>query len=313
LLLKKPQHGQTTDITPHDSARKQRVSRFKDKFFGAFNTAFSTMTDKYIRSLRFLIKRWAVALAGLVVIAGIGVWLMNRTPSSFIPTEDDSFVTYSLSMPPGASLARTTAALAKADSVLRNREAIEGMTTVSGYNAIDASASSAFAVGYINLKPTRERGELRDINAFMDTIRHDLAQISDATSGVFPRPTVRGLGDFSGLECVLQDRMGGSMFDFGLVADSFITILEERKEIASAYTTFNANFPQYELEIDPVKAKALGVDINDLMRTIQGYYGRVRVSDFNRFGRQYRLYMQADFEYRQNPESFKSIFVRNDN
>lgn len=312
LLLKKPQHGQTTDITPHDSARKQRVSRFKDKFFGAFNTAFSTMTDKYIRSLRFLIKRWAVALAGLVVIAGIGVWLMNRTPSSFIPTEDDSFVTYSLSMPPGASLARTTEALAKADSILEKREAIAGMTTVSGYNAIDASASSAFAVGYINLKPPKERGAVKDINAVMDTIRKDLEQITEASFSVFPRPTVQGFGDFSGLEFVLQDRMGGSMWDFGLVADTFMRELEKRPEIASAYTTFNANFPQYLLEVDPVKAKALGVSINDMMRTIQGYYGRVMVSDFNRFGRQYRLYMQADFEYRAEPESFKSIFVRNE-
>src|SRR5690606_15484077 len=112
---------------------------------------------------------------------------------------------------------------------------------------------------------------------------------------------------------VLQDRMGGSMWDFGAVADTFLMELEKRPEIASAYTTFNANFPQYLLEVDPVKAKALGVSINEMMQTIQGYYGRVRVSDFNRFGRQYRLYMQADFEYRAEPESFKSIFVRNSN
>jgi len=315
LLRKSDAHPTPTTmadtIADDHSEKKPGFSRFKSRFFSAFNTGFATLTNRYIGSLRFLIGRKWIAIGGLVLVTGIGVWLMNRTPSSFIPTEDDSFITYSLSMPPGASLARTTAALSKADSILKKRTAIEGMTTVSGYNAIDASASSAFAVGYINLKPAKERGEIRNINAIMDTIRADLAQITDASFSVFPRPTIQGFGDFSGLEFVLQDRMGGSMWDFGSVADSFMRELEKRPEIASAYTTFNANFPQYLLEVDPVKAKALGVSVNEMMRTIQGYYGRVMVSDFNRFGRQYRLYMQADFEYRAEPESFKSIFVRN--
>jgi len=315
LLRKSDAHPTPTTmadtIADDHSGKKPGFSRFKSRFFSAFNTGFATLTNRYIGSLRFLIGRKWLAIGGLVLVTGIGVWLMNRTPSSFIPTEDDSFITYSLSMPPGASLARTTAALSKADSILKKRTAIEGMTTVSGYNAIDASASSAFAVGYINLKPAKERGEIRNINAIMDTIRADLAQITDASFSVFPRPTIQGFGDFSGLEFVLQDRMGGSMWDFGSVADSFMRELEKRPEIASAYTTFNANFPQYLLEVDPVKAKALGVSVNEMMRTIQGYYGRVMVSDFNRFGRQYRLYMQADFEYRAEPESFKSIFVRN--
>jgi len=315
LLRKSDAHPTPTTmadtIADDHSEKKRGFSRFKSRFFSAFNTGFATLTNRYIGSLRFLIGRKWLAIGGLVLVTGIGVWLMNRTPSSFIPTEDDSFITYSLSMPPGASLARTTAALSKADSILKKRTAIEGMTTVSGYNAIDASASSAFAVGYINLKPAKERGEIRNINAIMDTIRADLAQITDASFSVFPRPTIQGFGDFSGLEFVLQDRMGGSMWDFGSVADSFMRELEKRPEIASAYTTFNANFPQYLLEVDPVKAKALGVSVNEMMRTIQGYYGRVMVSDFNRFGRQYRLYMQADFEYRAEPESFKSIFVRN--
>lgn len=315
LLLKRPEDHESEATATADNSKVMRKKNrsFISRLFGAFNTAFDTLTTRYVGAIRFLITRKALPFAGLALVTAVGVWLMNRTPTSFIPTEDDSFVTYSLSMPPGASLARTTAALAKADSLLEKREAIAGMTTVSGYNAIDASASSAFAVGYIQLKSAGERGDIRDINVIMDTIRSDLDQITDAKFSVFPRPTIQGFGDFSGLEFVLQDRMGGSMWDFGAVADTFITELGKRPEIASAYTTFNANFPQYVLEVDPVKAKALGVSINDMMRTIQGYYGRVRVSDFNRFGRQYRLYMQADFDYRADPESFNSIFVRNNN
>jgi len=309
LLLKKPRHEPAAGA-PVPSGPKERVP-LQRRLFTAFNTAFAVFTDRYVAALRLLAGRKGLAIASVALVVVAGVWLMNRTPSSFIPTEDDSFITYSLAMPPGASLSRTNAALAKADSILKNREAIAGMTTVSGYNAIDASASSAFAVGYINLKPIAERGKIRNINAIMDTIRQDLSQITEASFSVFPRPTIQGFGDFSGLEFVLQDRMGGSMWDFGMVADTFMRELEKRPEIASANTTFNANFPQYLLEIDPIKAKALGVSIQDMMRTIQGYYGRVMVSDFNRFGRQYRLFMQADFKYRAEPESFNSIFVRN--
>src|SRR5690606_13848943 len=208
---------------------------------------------------------------------------------------------------------RTTEVLQRADSIVRKREQISGMTTISGYNAIDATASPAFAVGYINLKDHKERGEIKDINAFMDSIRHDLSQISEATFSVYPRPTVQGFGDFSGLEFVLQDRLGGTFASFSKVANNFIQELQKRPEIETAFTPFKANFPQYQLEVDFVKAQALGVTAKDLMTTIRGYYGRVQAGDFSRFGRQYRIYMQADARFTNDPESFKSIIVRNKN
>src|SRR5690606_2630617 len=213
LLLKNP-HTTNKETDPKVAKPKNAVSRLKDRFFTAFNRSFNTLTAKYMDALHVLIKRKTLSLTGLALIIAFGFLAMSRTPTAFIPTEDDSFITYSLAMPPGASLARTTAALRRADSVLRQREAIAGMTTVSGYNAINASASPAFAVGYINLKPTKQRGAIKNIDAFLDTIRKDLDQIHEATFSVFPRPTVQGFGDFSGLELVLQDRLGGSFQDF---------------------------------------------------------------------------------------------------
>jgi len=123
----------------------------------------------------------------------------------------------------------------------------------------------------------------------MDTIRNDLSQINEATFTVFPRPTVQGFGDFAGIEMVLQDRMGGDIRDFNTIADTFINQLNTLPEIRSAYTSFKSNFPQYEVNIDAVKAKSLGVEIKDLMSTIRSYFARVQASDFNRFGRQYRV------------------------
>lgn len=286
-------------------------NKYKTRFFRGFNTSFDRFTDKYISVVKYLTTHKIVAWGGLALITVIGVVLLMKTPKSFIPTEDDSFVTYSLAMPPGASLSRTTAVLRKADSILKQREDIAGMTTVSGLNVLNGGTSAAFAAGYINMKPHKERKHIKDIEAFMDTVRNDLSQINEATFQVFPRPTIQGFGDFAGIELVLQDRLGGDIRDFDMLADSFINQINELPEIANAYTSFKSNFPQYEADIDVVKAKSMGVDIKEMMNTIRMYFARVSAGDFNRFGRTYRVYMQSDFDFRTDPESLNSIFVRN--
>ncbi|MNK01602.1 Efflux pump membrane transporter BepE [compost metagenome] len=303
LLLKAPQQ--------HTNQKNGKINQFKDRFFKAFNTSFDRLTARYVSIVEILIKNKKIAWAGLILITALGIVFMIKTPKSFIPTEDDGFITYNIALPPGASLSRTTEVLHRADSILKKRQDINGMTTVSGFNALDGSSSPAFAAGYITLKPHAKREHIKNINAFMDTIRHDLSQINEATFTVFPRPTVQGFGDFAGIEMVLQDRMGGDIRDFNTIADTFINQLNTLPEIRSAYTSFKSNFPQYEVNIDAVKAKSLGVEIKDLMSTIRSYFARVQASDFNRFGRQYRVYVQSDFDFRKDPESFNSIFVRN--
>jgi HAE1 family hydrophobic/amphiphilic exporter-1 len=306
-LLLKPVHPQ--DIEQEKNLNK--LQKYRNRFFTAFNASFDRFTDKYIVGVKFLLKKKIVAFSGLAVVTLLGIALLYITPKSFIPTEDDSFVTYSLAMPPGASLARTTEVLKRADSILRKRDDIDGMTTVSGFNAIDGGSSAAFAAGYINVKPHKQRSEIKNINDFMDTIRQDLSVINEASFKVFPRPTVQGFGDFAGVQLVLQDRLGGDIRDFDVVADSFINKINSLAEVDNAYTSFKSNFPQYEADIDVVKAKSMGVDIKDMMNTIRMYFARVSAGDFNRFGRTYRVYMQSDFDHRTDPESLSSIFVRN--
>ncbi|MFD2598916.1 efflux RND transporter permease subunit [Sphingobacterium corticis] len=317
LLLKAPPahgldgHSEDTQKVGEAEKKKNKFAYYRDRFFIAFNAAFDRFTDKYIVAVKFLINNKKVAWAGLALISALGLFLLSRSPKSFIPTEDDGFITYNLAMPPGASLARTTEVLRRADSILRQREDVYGMTTVSGFNALDGSASPAFAAGYINMFPHAERNGVKSIESFMDTVRKDLSQIHEANFTVFARPTVQGFGDFAGIEMVLQDRMGGDIRDFNMIADTFINKLNTLPEIDNAYTTFKSNFPQYEVDIDVVKAKSLGVDVRELMSTIRSYYARVQAGDFSRFGRQYRVYIQSDFDFRKDPESFNSIFVRN--
>ncbi len=284
--------------------------RYRDRFFNAFNRAFEALTDKYLRSVKWLlVKKW-VGIAALLGVSLLTYWMFTSTPRAFIPTEDDSFLTYSLAMPPGASLDRTTEALTVADQLIQEHEAVESVNSVSGYNVIDATTSPSFAMGYINLKPLKERGDIQAIEQVIDDLRTKLSSINEGNISVFSRPTVQGFGDFNGLEFVLQDRLGGDYQTFSAVADEFIAELNNRPEIENAFTSFKANFPQYEISIDYLKAKAMGVNVREMLRTVQSLFGRVQAGDFNRFGRQYRVYMQADIQYRNEPSSLNSVFVK---
>lgn len=284
---------------------------FKERVFNSFNIGFNAFQNKYLALIKPMIKFKWVSFLALIAIAGVTYLLMQSTPKAFIPTEDDSFLTYSITMPPGASLVRTKEMLGKAEARLEVFEAIQSMTSVSGYNVINASTSTTYAMGYINLKPHKERGEIKDIDKIMEAMRESLSDLKGAEFSVFTRPTVQGFGDFSGLELVLQDRLGRDFAEFGETANKFIEELNESPEISTAFTLFNPRFPQYELEVDYVKANSLGVNVKEMMTAVKSFYGRVQASDFSRFGRQYRVYMQADVQYKNDKESFSSIFIRN--
>lgn len=313
LFLKKTHHGDEHPPYPKKRSRQwiNKMENGKRKFFSGFNIYFDKFTLFYARILHVLLRRTKLTLLVLAGIIALGFVLMNRTPSTFIPTEDDSFLTYTVTMPPGATLARTKKVLAQTDSLLKDRPEIAGMTSISGYNAIDAATSPSFAVGYINLKPYKERGGVKDISEIINDIQEELSQLNEGKFSVFPRPTIQGFGDFSGVEFVLQDRLDSGFDKFDEQAQNIIQRLNDSEVVANAFTSFNANFPQYILDIDYVKAKALGVSAKNLMTTIRAYYGRVQAGDFSRFGRQYRVYMQADVQYRDTPETFSSIFVKN--
>ncbi|HLW40265.1 MAG TPA: efflux RND transporter permease subunit [Brumimicrobium sp.] len=280
-------------------------------FFNKFNALFDRFLKWYELKVTYLIRKSRVTIAILLGSILLGGILMTYTPGEFIPTEDDSFITVSIALQPGASLARTQKTLDKAEGILKQRKDIDGITTISGYNPIDNTPNSSFAVVYVNLKPIKNRGKVKKIDKIISSIHSELSTIDEATFQVYPRPTVQGFGDFSGIEIMLQDRFGGSFNDFEEVAQNFINELDQDASVARAFTSFNAKFPQYILDIDYIKAKTLGVNVNDLMRTIRAYYGRVQMGDFSRFGRQYRVYFQADMEYRSSPATFGNIFVKN--
>lgn len=285
---------------------------FKDKFFTGFNTGFNVLTERYMNTLRFLIRYKWISMGGLAVMILATVWMVKKTPSGFIPSEDQGFIAVSLSMPAGASLDRTTAVIHQAEEVLGNMESKKTLMGLSGFNILTQSSSPSSAVAFILLKPAKERGAIKDINAIMNETRQKLATVKGGNFFVFTFPTVPGFSNVDGLDFVLQDKTGSGKLDkLSEVGNSFIGELMKRKEIAVAFTSFKADYPQFELEIDEVKAEQLGVNIKEILQTIQAYFGSTQASDFNRFGKYYRVIVQADKDSRSTLSSMDGVFVKN--
>jgi HAE1 family hydrophobic/amphiphilic exporter-1 len=294
----------------HGHAPAQKTT-FKERFFAGFNVGFNKMTNQYLGSLRFLIKNRWVSLGGLAVVILATVWMVKKTPSGFIPSEDQGFIAISMAMPASTSLERTTQALKEAENVLSTIPANQHLVTLSGFNMLTQSSSPSFGVLFLNLKPLKERGEVSDINAIMELARQKLAGVKGANFFVFTFPTVPGFSNIDGLDFVLQDRTGGSLEKFSGIGNNFIGELMKRPEIAVAFTPFRADYPQYEMEVDDAKAEQFNVSVKDLMQTVGAFYGSSQVSDFNRFGKYYRVMVQADKDTRATPESLTGVFVKN--
>jgi HAE1 family hydrophobic/amphiphilic exporter-1 len=297
--------------THNGEGSHQEKKGFGKRFFNGFNAGFNATTNKYKKGLQFLIANKWVAIIGLLVVSLATFWLMRKTPSGFIPTEDQGFIVYSVNLPPGASLNRTQQVMDKIDVLLNEVEAVERRAAVTGLNIVANANSSAYAVGFIRMKPPGKRGSVNSISDVMEVVNQKLSAIKEANIFLFQFPTVQGFGNTSGFEFILQDRTGGPLDKLGNTAYGFIGELMKRKEIAYAFTTFNTGNPQYTLQVNEAKANQLGVPVSDLLRTLQVYYGSSLASDFNRFGKFYRVIVQADASYRSEPSSLNGIYVKN--
>ncbi|MET0393902.1 MAG: efflux RND transporter permease subunit, partial [Chitinophagaceae bacterium] len=285
---------------------------FKQRFFNGFNTGFTHLTNRYTRSLRFLIKTKWVAIAALVIITISTILMVKKTPTGFIPTEDQSIFLYSLNMPAGASLERTKKVVEQADSIIATVEAVEKSYSVAGMNIITNATSPISALAFVKLKKPGSRGHTENIEKILGEVNQKLAVISAADLFTFTLPTVQGFGNTNGFEFILQDRAGGKLEDLSATAFGFIGELMKRPEIMYAFTTFNTNNPQYKLNVDEARAKQLGVNIGELLQAIQVYYGSYQASDFNRFGKQYKVILQSDIAYRIDPATLNDVQVKND-
>ncbi|GAB2687854.1 efflux RND transporter permease subunit [Mucilaginibacter koreensis] len=301
-LVLKSSHGKTDGEKP---------KTFKEKFSAGFNGGFNKLTERYISGVKFLIARKWVGIAGLALVTAVTIYMVRSTKSGFIPTEDQGFVAISISTPSGTSLDKTIKVLNQAEKELRALPAARFVTTIDGFNLLTNSNSPSAAVAFVLLKPNEERGAVKDINAIQDIIRQKMGAIPGGTFFVFSFPTVPGFSNVEALDFVLQDKTGGTLAKFSGTANEFISKLMQRKEIAFAFTQFKADYPQLQLEVDDEKANQLGVNVRDILQTMQAYFGSAQASDFNRFGKYYRVVMQADVADRTDPSAIDRVFVKN--
>jgi hydrophobe/amphiphile efflux-1 (HAE1) family protein len=293
----------------HDT---KKSGGFGKRFSTAFNAGFDNLTGKYINGLKFLIRRKWLGASLIILITGVAGWLMMTTPKSFVPMEDDSFIIFSLAMPPGTALDRTTAAADKVEKILSGNEAVETSSIITGFNILSNSASPAYGVGFIKLKDKKKRGAVQDIDEILAGMSAQFSTVKEGTIMAFRSPPVEGYGITSGAEVVLQDKMGKSATALKAMADKVLGQIMQQPGVQFAYTTFRTDFPQLEMEVDNDKAQQMGVSVSGMMNTIQTYFAGDQSLNFTRFGKFYRVSVKAEGIFRMDQQAFNEIFVRND-
>jgi HAE1 family hydrophobic/amphiphilic exporter-1 len=281
-------------------------------FFRGFNRAFDGTTRGYLGVARLLIRRslLTILVVGLVIV---GAGLLGRAlPAGFIPEEDQGLLGVNVQLPPAASLERTSAVLRQVEEILAKLEGVESYQTIGGYGAVTSTYQPNFGTVFARLKPWEERhGETLHVNAIMARLQGQLAQIPEAIAVPFNIPTISGFGAAAGFNFLLQDRSGTlSVEELGAHTRAFLTAARERPELASLFTAFDPTYPQVKVELDREKARTLGVPVDEVFQAMSAAMGGAYVNDFNRFGRLYRVYVQADADYRRRPGDIGDVYVR---
>jgi HAE1 family hydrophobic/amphiphilic exporter-1 len=289
-----------------------KPKNFKERFFVYFNTTFRMLTDRYVISLSFLIriKWWCFGALALIIFTT--TVMIKKSQTGYIPTEDVGFLAIAITMQPGASLDRMKQLTAESEKALGSLPQVRAVNTLTGFNFLTFSNSPSSSQLFIILKPVDERGPVKSIPGIMAATQAKMAAIKGINFFVFEFPSIAGYSNVDGLDVVLQDRTGDADLNkFSGIASGYMGALMKRKEIAFAFTTFRSDYPQFKLEIDKQKAKQLGVGIRDILLTMQTYFGSIQASDFNRFGKYYRVVAQADVADRTDPSKINGIYVKN--
>lgn len=300
-------------LKPHDSEHKQKKMSMVDRFHTSFNAAYDSLLKSYKKRVVFFIhKKWlsfGLVAASIVLL----MFFMKTTPTGMVPNEDTGTIMGAVTLPPGTSQERAMEVLAKVDSLVAAEPAVQSRTIISGYSFIGGQGPSYGSV-IIKLKDWEERSMMQNSDIIYSTLFLRAQKvIKDAQVLFFAPPMIPGYSVSSDIELNMQDKTGGSLDHFFEVVNSYTAALEARPEINSAKTTFNPSFPQYQLDIDAAACKKAGISPSDILSTMQGYFGGLYASNFNRFGKMYRVMIQAEPDATKNMESLNGVKVRGSN
>ncbi len=291
--------------------RPRKPGRLLGGLFGAFNRAFGKASSGYVSVSHALIRKAAVGiaiLAGFVLLVG---GLGRRLPTSFVPEEDYGYVLVNVQLPPAASLQRTDEVGRKIEAIFARTEGLQAYDAIIGFSLLTRVTAPNNGFYFVGLKPWSERRGL-DARAIVDRLNAAFRQeISDATAIAVMPPSIPGLGSQGGFSFWLQDRSGGTIANLDDALQKFLTEARKRPELAGVGSPFSANVPQIYVDVDRDKVLKQGIALTDVHQTMQTFLGGLYVNQFNRFGRQWRVFMQAEGEERAAPENIGQFYVRN--
>jgi HAE1 family hydrophobic/amphiphilic exporter-1 len=283
------------------------------RFFDWFNRVFGRATDTYVRWSGTLIRKSAIALVMLVVFGAAGAFFSSKVPTSFLPDEDQGYFYLNLQLPNAASLQRTDEVAHKIEAILGQTSGVQHVTTVVGFSLLSLVRTSYNAFFFVTLKEWSERtARDQQFQVIKAHLNQALSTIPEGIAFDFSPPAIPGVGTSGGFTFVLEDRAGKDIPFLTSNLNTFITAARKRPEIASLSTTFLASVPQQFVDVDEDKVLKQGVPINDVYRTLQAFMGGLFINYFNRFGRQWQVYIEAEGEYRTRPENVGQFYVRND-
>ena len=296
-------------LKPKDEEGKEKKMSFIDRMHASFNTSYNKILGKYKNRVTKITHKPVIAIiAVLLGIVALGA-TMATTNTGLVPSEDTGTLFCTISMPPATSVERTKEVIDQVDAMLASNTAIQSREQIQGFNFI-AGQGSDQATFIIKLKPFSERGITEGAMAVLGMIYKQTAEIKDAQILAFSPPMIPGFSANSGLSIVMEDRSGGSLNKFFEVTKDYLAELNKRPEIQTAQTSYNPNYPQYMIDVDVAKCKQAGISPSTVLSTLQGYYGGLYASNFNAYGKLYRVIVQGDVPSREKPEGLSNIYVR---
>jgi HAE1 family hydrophobic/amphiphilic exporter-1 len=292
--------------------RPRKPGRFLGGFFRLFNRAFDKASNGYISLSRALIRKAAIGIAILAGFAILAGGLGRRLPTSFVPEEDYGYFLLNVQLPPAASLQRTDDVCRKIEAILSKTEGIGAFNAIVGFSVLTRVTAPNNAFYFVGLKPWGERHEGLDARSIVTRLNGQFrAQIPEAVALAVMPPAIPGLGSQGGFSFWLQDRSGGSIATLDAALQTFLTEARKRPELAGVTSPFSATVPQVFVDVDRDRVLKEGIALTDVYQTMQTFLGGLYVNQFNRFGRQWRVFMQAEGQERTSPESIGQFYVRN--
>jgi multidrug efflux pump len=279
--------------------------------FGKINQGFAWTTNRYLSGVGFLIRRSAFALVALAAIYFSAGWLFKSLPGGFLPNEDQGVFFAALRLPDGASIQRTERAAVQIEDVIRKTPGVDLLTTFGGTDFVTSTTNSNVATIFGTLKPWDERTTPEtQFDAILGHAQQGFFSVRDGFTFAFGLPPILGLGTSGGFEFMLEDRAGGTIDNLAAAANTLLAAAHQRPELGTLVSTFRNTVPEYEVSVDTDKAQTLGIPASDVYDSLQTYLGGLYVNDFNRFGRTWKVLMQADSEYRDQASDINRFYVR---